>query len=43
MYFNTIVQSSPYCDDKRSKNLLFLLFDKWENEKFDEFDQRDER
>lgn len=45
MYFNTMISSSPYCNDYKSKNLLFILFDKWENEKYDthEASKRDER
>lgn len=45
MYFNTMISSSPYCNDARSKNLLFILFDKWENEKYNNHEEskRDER
>ena len=32
-YFSTMLMNSPYCTDERKKNLVFLLFDRWENEK----------
>ena len=32
-YFSTLFKNSPYCGDLVPKNLLFLLFDKYENEK----------
>lgn len=33
-YFSTLLKNSPYCGDLIPKNLLFLLFDKYENEKY---------
>eukprot|EP01035_Chromulina_nebulosa_P028023 gene28023-36926_t len=32
-YFATMIMNSPYCTDERKRNLVFLLFDRWENEK----------
>ena len=32
-YFATLFKNSPYCQEHDSKNLLFVLFDKWENER----------
>lgn len=42
-YFATLIKNSPYCADIIPKNLLFLLFDKWENEKNMEPIKRDSR
>lgn len=32
-FFATMFMNSPYCQDEVNRNLLFLLFDRWENEK----------
>ena len=32
-YFATLFKNSPYCRDQGTMNLLFVLFDKWENER----------
>jgi hypothetical protein len=32
-YFATLFMNSPYCGDLVPKNMLFVLFDKWENER----------
>lgn len=32
-YFATMIMNSPYCADERKRNLVFLFFDRWENEK----------
>jgi len=42
-YFATLFKNSPYCDELVSQNLLFVLFDKWENEKTKERVDRDKR
>lgn len=43
-YFQTLFKNSPYCEDLVPKNLLFVLFDKWENERANEtMQERDER
>ena len=42
-YFATLIMNSPYCQDIIRKNLLFVLFDKWENEINQEKSTRDER
>lgn len=41
-YFQTLFKNSPYCEDLINKNLLFVLFDKWENERHAE-GERDPR
>lgn len=42
-FFTTMIKNSPYCDDIEETNHLFLLFDRWENEKNTERDSRDSR
>ena len=32
-FFATLIMNSPYCGDLIPRNSLFLLFDKWENER----------
>ena len=38
-----MIQNSPYCSDVVNKNHVFLLFDRWENEKNKDFSSRDLR
>lgn len=42
-YFTTLFKNSPYCQDHVAKNLLFVLFDKWENERHNTTETRDAR
>lgn len=42
-YFATMIKNSPYCDDQVDKNNVFLLFDRWENEKNLAISDRDVR
>lgn len=42
-YFQTLFKNSPYCEDHVSKNFLFVLFDKWENERVGTPEERDPR
>ena len=42
-YFSTLFMNSPYCEDLVRKNFMFLLFDKWENEKNSNSTHRDTR
>jgi len=42
-YFATLFKNSPYCEELVSQNLLFVLFDKWENQKTKEREDRDKR
>lgn len=42
-YFATMVRNSPYCDDTVDTNNVFLLFDRWENEKNSDITRRDTR
>ena len=42
-YFSTLFKNSPYCQSHDSKNLLFVLFDKWENEKAANLSMTDKR
>lgn len=32
-YFSTMLMNSPYCKDNIQKNLIFVVFDKWEHER----------
>jgi len=32
-YFATMIKNSPYCEEVERRNHVFVLFDKWENEK----------
>ena len=42
-YFQTLFKNSPYCEDLIEKNFLFVLFDKWENERAEETVQERDR
>lgn len=42
-YFQTLFKNSPYCHNLVNKNFLFVLFDKWENERVSTFEERDPR
>ncbi len=42
-YFATMFRNSPFCDEIVTKNHVFLLFDKWENQKNQNITERDER
>lgn len=42
-YFQSLFKNSPFCDDLVSKNFLFVLFDKWENERIADESHRDTR
>lgn len=44
-FFATMFMNSPYCSDEAVRTLIFLLFDRWENEKTDKNGKslRDER
>ena len=42
-YFQTLFKNSPYCGDLITTNFLFVLFDKWENERVDAIEDRDPR
>ena len=43
-YFGTVLRNSPYCEDiADQKNHVFVLFDRWENEKNQDITTRDKR
>lgn len=42
-YFATLFKNSPYCDELVNKNLLYVVFDKWENEKQSERSMRNSK
>ena len=42
-FFATLVMNSPYCADVVQRNSLFVLFDKWENERNKQRGDRDRR